>query len=124
MASSDNADDIIKAAQDLINQVQAQLTASDEELRRLGLDPQKVRAVASDQLTPQAADEAQAAFRADLDAIEQETAEEAARKSFGNASAAARASVLLPQPDTPMTTSRRGRWVRLIPLPLRQSSRG
>lgn len=87
MASNENAEDIIKAAQDLINQVQAQLSASDEELRSMGLDPEKVRAVAASQLSPEAAEEAQAAFHADMEAIEQETAEEAARKSFHSTSA-------------------------------------
>lgn len=86
MASSDNAQDIINAAQALIDQVQGQLAASDEALRRQGLDPQKVRSVSLSQLTPQAADEARAAFMADMEVVEQETREESARQSFGNAS--------------------------------------
>lgn len=82
MASSDNPQDIIDAAQRLIDQVHAQLNESNEALRRQGLDPEKVRAVASAQLTPQQADKAQTAYRSDLEAIEQEVQEELVRKSF------------------------------------------
>ena len=82
MASSDNTQDIIDAAQRLIDQVHMQLNESNETLRRQGLTPEKVRAVASAQLTPSQADEAQAAYRNDLEAIEQEVQEELARKSF------------------------------------------
>ena len=86
MAISDNAQDIINAAESLIDQIQAQLTASDEGLRRLDLDPAKVRSVSIGLLTPQTADDAQSAFAADMAVVEQETREESARKSFGGAS--------------------------------------
>ena len=89
MASSDNTQDIIDAAQRLIDEVQAQLSESDELLRRQGLDPQKVRSVSVAQLTSQQAEEAQEAYQQDLAAVEQEVKEELARKSFSTPSRAA-----------------------------------
>ena len=102
MASSDNAEDIIKAAQDLINQVQAQLTASDEELRRIGLDPEKVRSVGASQASAKDKDDAKAAFDADMRAVEQEVAEESARKSFGRPAPAAKPAATAPRRHRPM----------------------
>lgn len=60
------------------------LAEGDERLRSMGLDPAKVRAMA-DRLTPALQQEAQAAVRLDLQAVDQEVAEEKARLNAATA---------------------------------------
>lgn len=82
MASQDSTESIMSQAQTLIDRVQRDLDASDELLRRQGLDPQKVRATLYEQLTPQASAKAREEFDADMAAIDQEVGEERARAAF------------------------------------------
>jgi hypothetical protein len=62
----------------LIASVERSLADGEQQLRALGLDPAKVRAMA-ERLNPAQQQEADAAWRADLQAVEQEVAEEKAR---------------------------------------------
>lgn len=82
MAPQDSTESLLAKAQALIDQVQRDLDTSDDRLRSQGLDPQKVRSTLQAQLTSQTRDQAQAAFEADMAAVDQEVGEERARASF------------------------------------------
>lgn len=86
MPYSDNPHDIIHAAEALIERVQNELAAANEALRSQGIDPELVRTMAAKQLGEKQAQQAQEACRADLEAVEQEVREEAARLAFSSAS--------------------------------------
>lgn len=73
---------IMAQAQALIERAQADLASSEVLLRSQGLDPQKVRETMQDQLTAEGWQQAQQAFQADMEAVEQDVREEAARRSF------------------------------------------
>lgn len=75
MAANDNIEAIINAAQEALDQAQASLTQSKDFLRHQGIDPQKMRAYLDGELTEQQRAEADASYRADLEAIEQEVAQ-------------------------------------------------
>lgn len=74
-------EDIMREAEALIQQTLSSLASTDEVCRGHGVDRQKLRADMG--LKEQA--EAEALFRQDMEAIEREVAEEAARLSFANA---------------------------------------
>ncbi|MET1114137.1 MAG: hypothetical protein ABWY08_04160 [Comamonas sp.] len=83
MASSeDTAQSIMAQAQALIEQVERDLAASDEEFRRLGIDPVQLRARLQAQMSDADQEQARQAVQADMDAVEQEVREEIARRSF------------------------------------------
>lgn len=69
---------ITEQAAALVADVERTLAEGDERLRSMGLDPNKVRAMA-DRLSPAHQQEADAAVRRDLAAVDQEVAEEKAR---------------------------------------------
>jgi hypothetical protein len=69
---------IQQQAQALIEDVQRQLADGDERLRTLGLDPERRLAMAAAMSAEQRA-AAAAAVQADLAAVDQEVAEQAAR---------------------------------------------
>lgn len=76
------AQDIVKRAQTLIDQAQAQLAEGEKRLRDLGLDPAKVRSQAEAGMGARQWEEAQAAFQQDMADIEQEVQEAKARVAF------------------------------------------
>lgn len=78
---------LIRDADALIGQARQGLEASDEFLRSQGLDPDKVRAVVADQISDKERREAEEQFRIDMEAVDREVAEEAARASFAAAPA-------------------------------------
>lgn len=82
MANNDNIAEIISAAQKAIDQVQASLAESEEFLRNQGIDPQKMREHTSGQLTDEQRAQAEADYRADVAAIEQEVEQAKLRQSF------------------------------------------
>jgi hypothetical protein len=83
MPSPQNSPETIMAqAQALIERVQADLAASEALLRSQGLNPEKVRDTMQGQLTGEGRQQAQQAFQADMEAVEQDVREEAARRSF------------------------------------------
>lgn len=73
---------IIRDADELISQARQGLEATDEFLRAQGLDPEKVRAVVAAQISDKDRREAEEQFRIDMEAVDREVAEEAARASF------------------------------------------
>jgi len=73
---------IMAQAQALIERAQADLASSEVLLRSQGLDPQKVRETMQDQLTAEGWQQAQQAFQADMEAVEQDVREEAARRGL------------------------------------------
>ena len=84
---SKTPEQVVKEAEALVQQAQQSLDASDAFYRSQGLDPAKVKSVLAAQTTDKDRAEAQAAFQKDIDAIEREVAEEAARLSFAQAPA-------------------------------------
>lgn len=85
----DKVRQLIDEADRLMAQIQRDSDDQEDSLRRLGLDPAKVRSIAAQQLSPRDREQAEAAFRADLDAVEQEVQAELARRSFQTTPAAA-----------------------------------
>lgn len=81
-ASQDNTDrtaELIKRADDMVREVQRSLEASDDALRGMGLDPEKVRGVvASLPMTAQQKEEAEQLFREDMEDVERQAAQDAA----------------------------------------------
>lgn len=91
MSMSDpKATQIVADAEALIQKVQADLAQSDSVFTNAGLNPEKAKAVLSGLTTPKQFAEADAAVKADLAAIEQEVAEEAARRNQGGTSGGAK----------------------------------
>jgi len=79
---------IQQQAQALIEEAQRQLADGDERLRALGLDPARLQALAAAMTAEQRA-AAAAAVQADLAAVDQEVAEQAARLAHAQASPSA-----------------------------------
>ncbi|WP_315124575.1 hypothetical protein [Comamonas antarctica] len=79
----DTPETLVARAQELIDRVQRDMASTEEFYRREGLDANKVRATLEDSLTVAQRLQAQQAFQADMEAVEQEVREEAARQSFG-----------------------------------------
>lgn len=74
-----NIQDIIQRADAAVREAQQSIEASDDNLRRLGLDPEKVRATLQAQpMDARQREEAEALFRQDLEAVEREVEQEAA----------------------------------------------
>ena len=82
MTTDDNIAEIISAAQKAIDEVQASLAESEDFLRGQGIDPQKMRDYATSQLSDKESAQAEADFRADMEAIEQEVAQAKLHQSF------------------------------------------
>lgn len=82
VTAKDSPETIMAQAQALIDHVQGDLAAGEAWLRSQGLDPEKVQKTMEAQLTPQGRLQAQQAFQADMEAVEQEVREEATRRSF------------------------------------------
>lgn len=82
MSSPDSPETIIAQAQALLDRVQRDLAAGDERFRQQGLDPAKVRATLQSILTPQDRAQAEQAFQADMQDVEQEVREATARRAF------------------------------------------
>jgi hypothetical protein len=80
--SQKDPQEILRESEALIARVQEQLGETDAFFRSQGLDPDKARAVIADNIGPKETAEAQAQFKADMEAIDREVAEEAARASF------------------------------------------
>lgn len=76
---------IIRDADELISQARRGLEATDEFFRSQGLDPEKVRAVVESQISEKDRRDAEEQFRLDMEAVDREVAEEAARASFASA---------------------------------------
>ena len=74
--------EIFREAEALVARVKQQLGETDEFFRSQGLDPEKARDVISANIGEKEAAEARAQFAADMEAIDREVAEEAARASF------------------------------------------
>lgn len=79
----DTPETLMAQAQALIDRVERDIESTAEFYRREGLDPDKVRKTLEDTLTAEQRQQAQQAFQADMEAVEQEVQEEAARRSFG-----------------------------------------
>lgn len=82
MDTTDDTQKLIQSANDLVARIQADHESTESFYRAENLDPDKVRDVLDAALNDETRARAQAEFQADLDAIEQEVAEEAARLSF------------------------------------------
>ena len=74
--------EIFEKAAELVDTVGRQLQESERFFDDLGLDPEKVRATVGAQIEVAQDRQAQEAFREDMEAVEREVAEEAARQSF------------------------------------------
>jgi hypothetical protein len=74
--------EILRESQALIARVKEQLNSTDEFYRSQGLDPEKARTVIAKNTGEKETAEAQAQFKADMEAIDREVGEEAARASF------------------------------------------
>jgi phage gp29-like protein len=81
MAQKDSQE-IFREAEALVSRVKEQLNQTDEFFRSQGLDPDKARDVIAKNTGEKETAEAQAQFAADMEAIDREVAEEAARASF------------------------------------------
>ena len=78
----DTVESLMAEAQALIVRVQRDLTASEEDLRRQGINPAQMRAQLEAGMTDVVQEQARQAIQADMDAVEQEVREELARRSF------------------------------------------
>jgi len=87
MPEHKDAMQIIRDADELISQARQGLEATDEFLRSQGLNPEKVRAVVAEQMSDKDRRDAEEQFRIDMEAVDREVAEEAARASFASAPA-------------------------------------
>jgi len=85
----DSPEALMARAQELIDKVERDMAATAEFYRQEGLDADKVRETLEDCLTVQQRQQAQQAFQADMEAVEQEVREEAARRDVGRATPAA-----------------------------------
>lgn len=85
----DTTETLMAEAQALIDRVERDMEATAAFYRREGLDPDKVRETLDGSLTVAQRQQAQQAFQADMEAVEQEVQEEAARRSFGKPAPAA-----------------------------------
>ncbi|MGY6268542.1 Btc22 family type III secretion system chaperone [Achromobacter denitrificans] len=82
MSQNKTPEQIHAEAQRVVEEARRALEQADEFYRGQGLDPEKVRAVTAERLGPKERDEAEALFRQDLEAVENEVAQEQARQSF------------------------------------------
>ncbi|WP_263914223.1 hypothetical protein [Achromobacter sp. 79A6] len=93
-----NIQDIIERAEAAVRDAQRSIEESDDKLRKLGLDPEKVRSTLQAQpMDERQRDEAQALFRQDMEAIEREVEQEAAYARQRSAPRAAGAPVKRPR---------------------------
>ncbi|MGA0583171.1 MAG: hypothetical protein ACO2ER_04610 [Castellaniella sp.] len=74
-------EDIMREAEALVQQVQQSLSETQEIYQAQGLDARKL----NESMGPKERAEAEALFRKDMEDIEREVTEEAARLSFANA---------------------------------------
>jgi len=97
-ASQDTTDrtaELIKRADEMVREVRRSLEASDDTLRSMGLDPEKVRStVAALPMTAQQKEEAEQLFREDMQDVERLVAQESA----GQRQAARPAGARRPRP--------------------------
>ncbi|HLU14364.1 MAG TPA: hypothetical protein VKZ71_00875 [Burkholderiaceae bacterium] len=77
---------VIDAANALIEKVQQGQDDIDAFYRAENLDPEKVNHILEQSMTDEIRAKAQQEFDADMEAVEREVAEEAARRSFQNSS--------------------------------------
>lgn len=82
MPNAKDAQQLIRDANELVATAKQSLEAADEFYRSQGLNPEKVRAVLAEKLDDKGAAQARAQFEEDMEAVEREVAEEAARASF------------------------------------------
>ncbi|WP_187394987.1 hypothetical protein [Pigmentiphaga aceris] len=80
--SKKDPQEILRESEALVARVKEQLAETDAFYRSQGLDPEKVRAVVAQNTGDKEIAEAKAQFDADMEAVEREVAEEAARSSF------------------------------------------
>lgn len=78
----DTPETLMAQAQALIDRVERDMEATAQFYRQEGLDADKVRETLEDFLTVQNRLQAQHAFQTDMEAVEQEVREEAARRSI------------------------------------------
>lgn len=79
---TDKYQQLIDEAAALVAKVQRDLEATDDVYRSLGLDPAKVASTVEKEISAEQKADADAAFRADMEAIEREVEQEMARRSF------------------------------------------
>lgn len=84
---SKTPEQVVQEAQSLVQQAQQSLDSSEAFYRSQGLDPSKVQSVLQAQTGDKERAEAHAQFQKDLEDIEREASEEAARLSFAQAPA-------------------------------------
>ena len=83
MASPQESPETIMAqALALIDQYHRDREASEEEFRRQGVDPEKLRAYLQSQLTDEGREQVRQTVRADMEAVEQEVRDALTRHSF------------------------------------------
>lgn len=93
-----NIQDIIERAEAAVRDAQRSIEESDDKLRKLGLDPEKVRSTLQTQpMDERQRDEAQALFRQDMEAVEREVEQEAAYARQRSAPRAPGAAVKRPR---------------------------
>lgn len=86
MASTEQGNqEIFNKAATLIDTVTRQLEDGTRHIESMGLDPDKVRETVAHEIAAEQVREADEAFKADMEAVEREVAEEAARLSFQTA---------------------------------------
>ncbi|MGE8689087.1 MAG: hypothetical protein ACN6PJ_18220 [Achromobacter sp.] len=82
MSQNKTSEQIHAAAERALDDARRALARADEFYRDQGLDPEKVRAVSAERLGPKEREEAESLFRQDLEAVENEVAQELARQRF------------------------------------------
>lgn len=82
MSQKKTPEQIHADAERALDDARRALERADEFYRDQGLNPDKVRAVSAERLGPKEREEAEALFRQDLEAVENEVAQELARQSF------------------------------------------
>lgn len=93
-----NIQDIIERAEAAVRDAQRSLEESDDKLRKLGLDPDKIRSTLQAQpMEDRQRDEAQTLFRQDMEAVEREVEQEAAYARQRSAPRAPGAAVKRPR---------------------------
>ena len=85
MSGSDDVAAMLAASQRVIDAIQRGLDDSDEAIRAMGFDPEKVRVSMAAHLSPKEKEEAARLVEQDLADVERDVEEARARSSFASA---------------------------------------
>jgi hypothetical protein len=97
MAANKDPQQIMREAEQIIAESKRSLEESEAFFRDQGLEPEKVYSALASRLDAKGKAEAKALFEKDMEDIERQVAEEAARASFANAPARGNGAIKNPR---------------------------